>query len=1366
MVEQRLTPQQLKTQFLRPRNISEERPEILEQIQDRELKKRQEALLRSQAEELDREFVKAVWGSIAEFVAELSKIPTNIRQYMKIDEGYIISEHNKLKDSLSSKLNQRIRQEDKISSRKNKDFRDKADLEGVRVEIDLLQQLQQELNKGLFLDLNSSYNEINSIVKKVKNEVKLVGFNQQRLNQLKIEALETSNQVKSFLDKELTKIDKGERPSRLQEYLKFGFDVQTYNNLIQSYETGEGIRDLKNLNTDKFFKFALDENGNVKPNLAVDYVASVQAFKIAVKKEVDKAIERGFKIEPLKFSDSVTKFQTSYNEINKFKDSLARSIGKTPPKNINVEELGLLISRGDNITPNINSASSIKVSNNITNSLIALNRINEIGLRDISNLENKFQKDKLKLWEYISPLALIDNEFRLSKKLNILRLNAVNNNELGKAKLLGGLNVLINLDELLVKYSIEFIRSIITLEVISALISLPSSIANGKAQQSLVKFGQELNKGNPNALFELGILFTPLRIPRGFKVSSLAERTFLNSIKLYDLNLANRIKAISSFDLKGIKLKEFNKLKTIKKDLDKGLVTRDLINDAKRNKRTINVKMSNTEIQALASLFKPRTLSIIEKNLDKIVKERNIFVNRINRLENKLVKVNKDSIEAQLLTKYISSGKKILNVYDNLRLSISKSNLSDKAKLIEFKKIDNSIKRLRALDKLSIKIDKLSLKIKRNGYKDLNTLPPNIRDKIKKVISQLDNSFTFSLAKINSLSKQLDNLLKISFKKFKLEETPKIDIKKTNEELKKARASVKRNRLNKEELNNILSKSKGKELLETRINLIEKQIISIRSNLLENIFLIPKSSINTNLLRNSTQFKSFLRDLLKSRELSRVERVKIFQVEGLAFTLENRLKQIRILLKKSNLQKPNLDELQILRRKKAFEEARKNKEIIIRDSVKGNLIKKEYRFTKFGFEFEIRYTKPNTNLRTSKKGSLSKPSFQVIVRPSSSSPRLKNFSKYKDQTQKQFSRALNSNQYYKNANRNFGKLEQLETRLKRKLDLTKDPIMRKKFRQAQKPLIKQIELQKKALERLLSKIFDLVFYFTFAQIRVQDRALERTLAKALDKVSKNVSQLELKLKQIGKNIKPKPSNKPKSKKTLKKSSRGKLTAKKITSKPPKASKPPKPSKVKRTPPFRPKRFRLPDPNNAESIINKGLTPSYNIEYLERRNKNLLYNAKTNPRIVKTIKVELPKNLAVKRAVIFIKQVLARRFRIVLVGTTTKKDILLTPSLLKDFRITKTPNALIFVEKSSSALKSSSAKKELKQSSRLMTTKKKSKKVVTKKRPIKRVKVKRITKKIVKKSSNRASKKVVIKRKLKSRPKSRPKKKISRPFSFI
>jgi hypothetical protein len=430
-------------------------------------------------------------------------------------------------------------------------------------------------------------------------------------------------------------------------------------------------------------------------------------------------------------------------------------------------------------------------------------------------------------------------------------------------------------------------------------------------------------------------LITEKKIKNLDNLISDANKKFKNTIKKptqskFD-NTLSEVKSIN---------KKVNNLKSEVKDISK--IKQDLkkLDKLQKQKTTkVGDKIVTTKLTKQQ-----------EKIVKDFIKEKNDIINKINRIQRRIKSTNIDEITKNILQSEKKSYQDFIKQVKAREEIIFGDSKAPRSKKIEqVKKLGEEIKKAKKRKSIFNKLDKLQIKLKSKGFKDINLLEPTLRNRFRKVLKDVDNINNKSLAQLGSLDKRLDNLLSSQIKKSEVKGFAKKEI---SDVLQEARSEIKKNskKLTKEQVNNILLKDNSKKLINDRIKNIESNIINLRKKVLSDIFFID--NFKNIPLKNTQKFNNFLSDLMKSKKLTRQERVRITNIEGLINDLDKQLNKFKSNLKNLPEKKKEVNQ-ELFEKRLEQSKGKFNQPKVISDDVvlpfKIGDIEGEVRIINFGF---------------------------------------------------------------------------------------------------------------------------------------------------------------------------------------------------------------------------------------------------------------------------------------------------------------------------------------------------------------------------------------------------------------------------------
>lgn len=457
--------------------------------------------------------------------------------------------------------------------------------------------------------------------------------------------------------------------------------------------------------------------------------------------------------------------------------------------------------------------------------------------------------------------------------------------------------------------------------------------------------------------------------------------------------------------------------------------------------------------------------------------------------------------------------------------------------------------------------------------------------------------------------------------------------------------------LSKKDINNLLDKPKGRELISLRIKQFEKQ----RTDLIK---------VNEQLIAAGKTIGRLPNERAVKKRIGQ----EVARNKGLIKTLERRILELKKAFKE--FKKKEVPQDLFANRKKIFEDKFKKDKLKISSKVTE---RQNTATIKLGeFEFEFIYNQPIVPLRGSKKGRLQSGSFEVNIRRTRKS-NLKNFQKFKDNTQKDFNKANKRSAILNRANKHYEKSRRLEFSRQRKLrsrDWDKDN--KKKF----ESLRKQIKAQEKILDTEIRKAFRLQFLKVLGLLRKTDIQAQQRIQLKLNQILKNLNKLEFrldKIKPVKIKVTVKTSDKPAVKPIIK-----------PTIKPG--------EKTPGRPPRKPPRL-LPAKPPIKPLILPRIDITFNTKLKkgERLAFDIVFRSKGK---VLSLNTRLPLNKALNRLSNLIDRTTSRSAELRIVGITKVKDLRPNKKVLAKFRKRKTKKVLRLVEKRKFAIDTTGEKKGL------------------------------------------------------------------------
>lgn len=513
---------------------------------------------------------------------------------------------------------------------------------------------------------------------------------------------------------------------------------------------------------------------------------------------------------------------------------------------------------------------------------------------------------------------------------------------------------------------------------------------------------------------------------KGAKISTTALNTARNVAKaklqaakaksIEQLNKATKQFEEGASKLKGLRKKvKSSSPKTLSASDKKVLLSKFDEYDKTTNPETFKLSATKkpttkTETPSKQNLNVEKLSAKQKSELETYVREKNQVKNRVSKLKDKK---GKSDLDKALKKNELSSLNKLLDELQNKESTILKQKITDSAKISKLTDLQKQIKLTRSKIDLVNNFKKLETRLPVKDLSKLDLLPPKIRDKVNDIVKNLNNLDKLTLAQVGSLRGKIDNLLKQkSIKDFKVES------KDVNRVLTKSEQTKKRFDLakpvDKDFIDNVLTKSNKKNLINDRIKSIDKQISSLRGSLLKDVFLFE--DIKKVPLTNSKKFSELLKNLLKNYELNKADRVKIANVEGVIQDLLQRKKQLSSY---KDVKTSNLDEKLLAQRQQEFSSAAKKAPILSKKA------KEDFTFSVGDLEVVVRYGVKGS-LKKDKTGKLSSP-ISVEVRKKKSNIS-NNFVKA---TQKNLNDAVKKDMAINKARDTFDNLKSLSEKTKK-----------------------------------------------------------------------------------------------------------------------------------------------------------------------------------------------------------------------------------------------------------------------------------------------------------------------------------------------
>lgn len=538
---------------------------------------------------------------------------------------------------------------------------------------------------------------------------------------------------------------------------------------------------------------------------------------------------------------------------------------------------------------------------------------------------------------------------------------------------------------------------------------------------------------------------------------------------------------------------------------------------------------------------------------------------------------------------------------------------------------------------------------------------------------------------------------------------------------------VKRSSLSKKQINDILEGviegQRKPKIIKNTIIRFDNQIKQTQKRISE-----LKKELNKMIGYSQITEKGFT--VLKKKARKKIPQIKK-TIQKLQIELKNTIKnrsEFLSIVKKNKLDvvktSTQLEEQQFARRQKQFKEFAKNKKIKFEEEInvkpKSNEVTMKVFLGKKLGTIEIIYKAPKTSgfRKLGKKAQA-----RLISLPKSSIKiRHKAFNKkaikiIDDKVARQIQRDPRKKQVNKLFDNGRRQRRQIENISKRRKTIDKPKLSQSKIKKVNKSLdlienaVKKINLNSIALS-----IANIIGFDTFNLRKSLDIQISAVLKK-FKQTQQNINDFE---KQVTKEIKQQKEKKVVPKKVVKKKKfiPKKVIRKKLVKRQVKRRRIKKKKDVKKKP--KKKKALL----TLDSKLPKGVRFNFDAQFRERKNPNIPYNKKTNPRKTKFVDLNLPRNRAARRVLKEVDRTNPRGVQFVLDGTTKKKDTK-PAKILKKFRRRKTKKTLRFVEKSKFAIDTRGEKKGLALSKAIKKSLKKKVKIKTK--PKSRVKTKRLPK---------------------------------------
>jgi len=197
--QQQLTPQELKKQFLRPRDVSLEREDIAQQVIARRTKEAETEYYKGVANKLDKQIIDNNYlGTLQNFTNEFNRIDPNVQRHMQVTPRIAQLELNNRISTIKNKIqsiNKSIdRSREKERSAKKRDDDKRADYEdakqdGYRTEKRELEKILPKYNQGDFLDVKQvlSYADDVGDARRDKSESKATATRELKIIQTKLD---------------------------------------------------------------------------------------------------------------------------------------------------------------------------------------------------------------------------------------------------------------------------------------------------------------------------------------------------------------------------------------------------------------------------------------------------------------------------------------------------------------------------------------------------------------------------------------------------------------------------------------------------------------------------------------------------------------------------------------------------------------------------------------------------------------------------------------------------------------------------------------------------------------------------------------------------------------------------------------------------------------------------------------------------------------------------------------------------------------------------------------------------------------------------------------------------------------------------